>query len=131
MEKSETYQLFHKRLKQKVELMWHGRNGVLAQEVGISPGYMTDILKGRKEPTVKVQEKLASACGGTYLSFITPEPTLTPEPETAPAMEKILSQILKEIGKLELKMDTCENKIKALHDVCDELKNIERASANR
>jgi len=49
---------------------WKGKNGVLAKDAGISGGYLSEVLKGKKIPSEEVAIKLSAACGYKYEKFL-------------------------------------------------------------
>lgn len=50
-------------LKKLSREKWDRQNYLLAMEAGIKPGYLSEILRGKKTPSEKVQKNLAQACG--------------------------------------------------------------------
>lgn len=52
------------------ETKWKGKNGVLAEDAGISGGYLSEVLKGKKIPSEEVAVKISTACGYKYEEFL-------------------------------------------------------------
>ena len=64
------YEKFYAALKIQLETNWFRKQSVLGDEIGISKGYMSEVVKKKKKLTFEFREKLASVCGYTYEEFL-------------------------------------------------------------
>lgn len=49
---------------------WHRKQSTLGQEAGISRGFMSEVVKGKKKLTFEKRQKIAELCGYSYDNFI-------------------------------------------------------------
>jgi len=57
-------------LKHTIKGKYNKKEGKLAEEAGISGGFLSMILSGKKKASLENQEKLAKACGYSYINFL-------------------------------------------------------------
>ena len=68
--KDPVYKQFHEALIYVLKRDWKRQQSVLAIETGISKGYFSEIVKGKKKPTFEKQNAIAEKCGYTYEKFL-------------------------------------------------------------
>ncbi|MBI9092586.1 MAG: helix-turn-helix domain-containing protein [Desulfobacterium sp.] len=64
------YEKFIAYLKKLSISSWHRRMGTMAQEAGISQGYLSRIINGKNIAPYNVQVAIAKACGYSYDEFL-------------------------------------------------------------
>jgi len=57
-------------LKHTIKEKYNKKEGKLAEEAGISGGFLSMVLSGKKKASLENQEKLAEACGYSYINFL-------------------------------------------------------------
>ena len=108
MDHSETYLRFLTRLRFEIENNWKGQEGALASVARIAPGYLSQIKKGQRTPSIKVQERLANACGSSYASFVVNDTNA----ETNMSTKHMLIHIIEKLSVLESKINDCRDELK-------------------
>lgn len=62
-------------LAQRLDALPHGERKRVAQEAGVTPGFITHIIKGRKQPNQELQSRLLRAMGYREQIVFVPDPT--------------------------------------------------------
>jgi len=57
-------------LKHVIKEKYYKKEGRLAEKAGISGGFLSMVLSGKKKASLENQEKLAGACGYSYINFL-------------------------------------------------------------
>lgn len=64
------YVQFHLALKYLVKEKWYRKQKVLAEEICLSEGHLSDIIKNKKKASFDTQVAIAQACGLSYENML-------------------------------------------------------------